>query len=107
MLLGMALLTLGGIAVWVWGVNRPDTITTNVARLVIVPPDTAPLDFETDRSALALAPDGNSVVYVSRPPDASGPALYLRPLDQVDGAPIPGGEGGYGPFFSAISEFPK
>ena len=100
-LFGLALLAIGGLAFW--RMTRPDATPDAVMRLVIVPPDAAPLDFDTDRRDLALTPDGTRVVYVSG--SSSNPELHLHPLDQLAGAPLPGGEGGYGPFVSPDGEW--
>ncbi len=47
---------------------------------------------------LALSPDGTRLVYVGRGPQ--GRWLYVRELDRFGATPIPGTEGGIGPFFS-------
>jgi serine/threonine protein kinase/Tol biopolymer transport system component len=48
--------------------------------------------------AIALAPDGTRLVYVAR--NGATDQLHVRRLDQLEGKPIAGTEGGYGPFFS-------
>jgi len=47
---------------------------------------------------LALSPDGTRLVYAGRGPQ--GRRLYVRELDRFGATPIPGTEGGIGPFFS-------
>jgi len=47
---------------------------------------------------LALSPDGTRLVYAGRGPQ--GRQLYVRALDRFGATPIPGTEGGIGPFFS-------
>jgi Tol biopolymer transport system component len=53
---------------------------------------------DTPGPNLALSPDGTRLVYVGHAPQGS--LLYLRPLDQFAGTPIPGTAGAMGPFFS-------
>ena len=49
-------------------------------------------------SRVAMSPDGRTLVYAT---DVAGiPRLVARRLDQMDGVPIPGTEGGSSPFFS-------
>ena len=49
-------------------------------------------------SALALSPDGRTLVIAGT--SATGQQLYQRPLDRLEATPVPGTEGGWGPFFS-------
>jgi serine/threonine-protein kinase len=49
--------------------------------------------------AAVLSPDGTRLVFVSRAADGTS-RLFTRQLDQSTGAPIPGTEGAYTPFFS-------
>lgn len=75
-----------------------------IRRWEIVLPDSAPLAFVgvaslgIGRPSLALAPDGNRVVYVAR--SGSNTALYTRELDQLGATRLRGTEGAYFPFFS-------
>jgi serine/threonine-protein kinase len=47
---------------------------------------------------LALAPDGANLVFSGKQGDKI--QLYQRPIDEIEAKPIPGTEGGVGPFFS-------
>jgi hypothetical protein len=48
--------------------------------------------------AIALAPDGSYIVYVGADPEVAGTtALWKRPLDRLDAAPIVGTRGGQWP----------
>ena len=100
----LAALGLGGLAVWT--LTRPDVIIpADLIRFTIVPPDTAPLNFVGNRQDLAISPDGSQVVYKGSDPSGSAPQLNLRPIDQLVGAPLRGGEGGVGPFVSPGGEW--
>ena len=98
----LAALGLGGLAVWT--LTRPDVIPSDLIRFAIVPPDTAPFSFTGARRDLAISPDGSQIVYKGNP-SGSAPQLNLRPIDQLVGAPLRGGEGGFGPFFSPGGEW--
>ncbi|HEY7027496.1 MAG TPA: protein kinase [Gemmatimonadales bacterium] len=99
-----ALAVIAAIAAWGW--FRPGKSVHNVTtmRLDLALPDSAPIEFVGEapvgvgQTALALSPDGQSLVYVG---GAVGrPRLYLRRLDRFETTPIAGTEGAYGPFFS-------
>ena len=76
-----------------------------VRRLSLNLPVDAPLSFldtapwRIGRPALALSPDGRSLVYVAEQ------KLYLRQMDRNEATPIPGTEGAYSPFFSPDGEW--
>ena len=50
-------------------------------------------------TVFALSPDGGSLVFETKE------MLYLREMGALDVSPIPGTEGGYGPFFSPDGEW--
>jgi serine/threonine-protein kinase len=53
------------------------------------------------RTAVAVSPDGRTLVFTGmRGVGPQGRHLFLRPLDRLEAAPIPGTEGGQNPFFS-------
>ena len=62
------------------------------------------LDLERpSRTAIAVASDGSFIVYsaISENPAAPAkPQIYLRRMDRMEAAPIPGSEGGFNPFLS-------
>ena len=104
LVLGVLLLVvLSGLAVW--SLTRPAVVPPDLIRFVIAPPDTAPLNFVGDLRDLAISADGTQVVYKGPTPAGSGPRLNLRPINQVVGAPLRGGEGGVGPFISPDGEW--
>ncbi len=82
--------------------NGAPAATAQVFRLAMPLPADAPLAPVAER-ALAISPDGRSVVYVSGGP--AGLRLYRRRLDSVDAVPIPETEGAANPFFSPDAEW--
>jgi len=58
----------------------------------------AQANIRPNRSAIALSPDGRTLVFTAASED--GVHLYLRRLDQLQAAPIPGTQGADTPFFS-------
>ena len=93
----------GGLGVW--ALTRPDIMSAGLIRFAIVPPDTAPMNYFGNDVDLAISPDGTHVVYKGPDLAGSGPRLHLRPIDQLVGAPLRGGEGGVGPFVSPDGEW--
>ena len=82
---------------------RPEPVQPpDLVRFAIVPPDTASLSIENEGPDIAISPDGTQIVY--RASSERGPQLYVRRLDQRDGAPLLGGEAGYVPFLSPDGE---
>ena len=80
-----------------WGWLRPNR-TRSVARYPTTLGASGALDGMTLRVEAALSPDGASLVFRS---PLSGPGqLYLKRRDEVTAHPLPGTEGGSGPFFS-------
>jgi DNA-binding winged helix-turn-helix (wHTH) protein len=70
-----------------------------VTRTTITLPDgQAPAPGLSSRTVAAISPDGRRVVYVAG--STGNYRLLLRSIDQFDAVPIPGTEGGHGPFFS-------
>jgi Tol biopolymer transport system component len=50
---------------------------------------------------IAIARDGSFIVYTGPAPDEAGATqLYIRPMGELDGAPLRGTTGGVGPFIS-------
>ena len=97
----LALLAVSAALVKDWLPARaPSSPTTApLMRFVLGLSPSAPVAVE-DQSAtvLALSPDGARLVYVAKL--GNNTQLYARPLDQFQPTPIPGTEGGVGPFFS-------
>ncbi|MGH7678513.1 MAG: protein kinase domain-containing protein [Gemmatimonadaceae bacterium] len=99
-------LLLAGVAVGVLvsNVATPPQPEGAVRRFSITLPDSAPMAFigsalfGNGRRALAIAPDGSSLVYVARVGAAT--MLYSRRLDESLSRPVSGTTGAFLPFFS-------
>jgi serine/threonine protein kinase/Tol biopolymer transport system component len=103
---------LGGLLIGVlvatltlWAIRRPSGASTHsVKRFAITLPETEPLaltkfvPLAIGRVAVAISPDGGSLVYVATRNGTS--QLILRRLDQFETKPMAGTEGAYNPFFS-------
>lgn len=94
-LAGIALMVVGGLAAWGL-VAKPTPAAGDVTRFSIEVPS---LEQAFTIPLVALSPDGNQVAY------AAGGQLYLRTMDQLEGIPLPGTEGGLTPFFSPGGEW--
>ena len=81
--------TITGLAVWT--LARPEVAPRNPVRYTITPPVTNAISFQGECHDLTISRDGRLLVYKGA---ANGrPVLYVRALDQLDGAPLRGGEG--------------
>ncbi|MDA2930044.1 serine/threonine-protein kinase, partial [Acidobacteria bacterium AH-259-O06] len=79
-----------------WSLTRPER--PSLTKFVITPPPTAPL-VNAAGNELAISPDGRRIVYLAERDGTR--QLYVRPIDDLMAAPIPGTEGASGgPFFS-------
>ena len=98
-LLAGALLVLAGLLV----AGRGDRPAANAPVRAILPlPEGVRLRFGLYPS-VAVSPDGATVVF--RAADGDGQRLFRRPLSGGAAEPIPGTEGGWGPFFSPDGEW--
>jgi eukaryotic-like serine/threonine-protein kinase len=86
-----------------WQLARERRSPPPPLRLSILLPTTEALGFSRDRAAIAISPDGKQLAYTARQGDTS--QLYLRALDRLEPAPVPGSEGAYIPFFSPDSHW--
>jgi hypothetical protein len=90
----------GGAAVWLLR-SPPTSRAQPVVRIPVTLADDQAL-LVSESLPLAMSRDGSRFVYVGSAPDV-GPAarrLYLRRLEDLDAAPIPGTEGASAPFLS-------
>jgi serine/threonine-protein kinase len=85
------------IALAAWGWLRPEP-PRQVARFNVALPEGQGI---TNRfgPTTAVSPDGSRIVYVG-PSETAPVQLWLRPIDQLDGIPLPGTAGAFAPFFS-------
>ena len=102
-IVALAIATVAGLVVWT--VTRPDVIPADLMRFTLVSPDAASLSVSRSPATdLVISRDGTHVVYVGLN-DETEPQLNLRPIDQLVGAPLRGGEGGVNPFVSPDGEW--
>ena len=87
----------GGFAVAAWRPRVPPPASASEVKFSITLPDDERLA-TTTLGALALAPDGRSVVYVAS--RGTTTQLLLRTLDSATASPLPGTSGAISPFFS-------
>jgi serine/threonine-protein kinase len=87
-----------------WALLRPAPAPPGMVHFAITPPEEAPLNVDSPWNDLAISRDGSLVVYRSGGPPADR-QLNLRPLNQLESAPIRGTEGGRAPFFSHDGEW--
>ena len=92
--------TLSALVLWsFWRSSAPPERAPGVVRRFVIDlPPTATLSLD-GASALTVSTDGTRLVYATRRAERS--QLHQRTLDQLETVPIPGTEGGVGPFFSA------
>ena len=97
LVIGAMLIALAGGLVaspLLWPIPRPSPEPKRFA-LTLPDSDTLP---RGSGELLALSPDGRTLVYFAMRDGVL--QLFRRPLDQFQGTPIPGTDGGEGPFFS-------
>jgi serine/threonine-protein kinase len=85
------------LAVWGW-LHTPDQMSPTPVRFTAAIPEHARVRTLGWQSALAIAPDGRSLVFVGRAEQES--QLYRRDLADLSVEAIPHTEGALGPFFS-------
>ncbi len=83
-----------------WWLARPGPSPNRVARATVTLPTKFPFALTGRWTAtnLAISPQGTRLVYVGTLGGVS--QLYLRPVDRLEVAPVPGTEGALNPFFS-------
>jgi DNA-binding winged helix-turn-helix (wHTH) protein/Tol biopolymer transport system component len=92
-----AIVAVGLAALWLWLNAEP---TPDVTRVTItLPPDQAPAPALSANPVVALSPDGRDLVYVAG--KTGDYRLFIRRLGDFSAQPLPGTEGGHGPFFSS------
>jgi Tol biopolymer transport system component/tRNA A-37 threonylcarbamoyl transferase component Bud32 len=80
---------------------RGDHAAPTVVRFEMTLPEGQQLNLQRDEDTqFALSPDGTRIAYSAIDSATGVPRIYLRSIDQLEGAPLPGTEGGIAPFFS-------
>ncbi len=90
----VALLTAVSISLVMWALVRPVPQPPAPVSRFSIPLAAEETFTGTGRLLVALSPNGRDIAYTANN------ALVLRPLDQLQGRPIPGTEGARNPFFS-------
>jgi serine/threonine-protein kinase len=90
-----------GVTAWLLA-RAPASTARPLARFALELPANLRLA-KDERPVIALSPDGTSLVYLLT--SGASTQLYVRRLDQLEAAPIPGTEGASGPFFSPDGEW--
>ena len=98
------MLGLAGLAAWGWLRPRATPGAGNAAKVDIVLPDSALVEFIGEatagvgQTAIAVSPDGKTLAYVGGSGGRS--RIFVRPLDGYEVTPLAGTEGAFHPFFS-------
>ena len=87
---------IGGFSVWVTTGNSQQGSTASVVRFAIH--DTDHVIVSRQQGDMALSPDGRTLAFVGF--GDSGPRLWLRQFDALEGRALPGTEGAVSPFWS-------
>jgi serine/threonine-protein kinase len=103
LVMGGLVTVLLGLAAWGWLRPRAQRAPQPVRMTATLPPGTRVARDPAVGSAVALSPDGRTLVVVGT--GEAGRQLYRRPIDQLDATPIPGTEGAGSPFFSPDGEW--
>jgi Tol biopolymer transport system component/predicted Ser/Thr protein kinase len=90
---GVAIAVLAATAIWKFKPAEPQPVTRTVISL---PPDQRLAAL--DEPVVALSSDGSNLAYAAV--RGGTQQIFLRALDSLEARPMPGTEGGYGPFFS-------
>ena len=88
---------LAAVAVWRLA-DRPDPEPVQIARFELRPADGT--SFDREAPALAVSADGSTAAWSACENDTGTCALYVRRLDRLDPARLPGSDGAAAPFFS-------
>jgi Tol biopolymer transport system component len=94
---GVAVALVTAAGVWTFRPSGQPT-TAAIARVTVTLPAGDALNLDMDGPALALSPDGTTLVYTGLHENTQ--QLFVRPLDSVDAKPLPGTDGAFSPFFS-------
>ena len=95
-----ALMLLAAATLGTWLLKPTPEAPTDLMRFTIATPDSAPFSSAGAVRDVAIARDGSFIVYAGPGPAGTGTQLYVRQIDELEGAPLRGTEGGVGPFIS-------
>jgi serine/threonine-protein kinase len=87
-----------GSALWRASTSEPVPDLPLIARFTIQPTDGTSFDMRAP--ALAVSPDGGTLAWSACADDGSGCGIYVRRIDRLDAARLPGTDGASAPFFS-------
>jgi DNA-binding winged helix-turn-helix (wHTH) protein/Tol biopolymer transport system component len=87
------------LATAAWWLLRGEVAPPPVARLTLtLTPEQAPAPGLNAHPVAAMTPDGQRVIYTAGTVGAQ--RLFVRRMDRVEATPLPGTDGGHGPFVS-------
>jgi serine/threonine-protein kinase len=90
---GVVIAALVGTAIWKF---KPAPLQPVTRTVISLPPDQRLAAL--DEPVVALSPDGSNLAYAAV--RGGTQQIFLRALDSLEARPMPGTEGGFGPFFS-------
>ena len=93
-------LVFGGLAVGI-AVRTEPVPGPGIMRFGVTASEDAPLRSHPFVNDLVISGDGTQIAYYAQQPGGPGGQIYLRPIDQLIGAPLRGTEDGMGPFVSS------
>jgi eukaryotic-like serine/threonine-protein kinase len=92
-------------ALFAYGYVRRSPADARLVRSSVLPPPKVTFNLAgSDAGSLTISPDGRRVTFVASG-EEGGKQLWVRPLDQETGRPLPGTEGAEWPFWSPDSRF--
>lgn len=94
----VALTAVAVVAAGAWLLPWRDDLSGVTRSTITLPATEAPAPGLNAQPIAALSPDGRRIVYVAGAPGSF--RLFLRSIDQFEAIPLPGTDGGFGPFFS-------
>jgi serine/threonine-protein kinase len=77
--------------------RRPAAVDNRPVRVMMSLPDSSGV-MPVDNSSIAISPDGRRIAYLG--PARAGHMIWVREMDDLEGKPLTGTEGGEAPFFS-------
>ena len=92
---GVALIVGAGIGMLLRKPAKPDDA---IVRMMVALPDSGAV-MPVDNSSIAISPDARRIAYLG-PSSGLGHMIWVREMDDLEGKPIAGTDGGEAPFFS-------